>query len=391
MMNNKKIMIYLLSIVAVLYGCSLNSENKKVDSNEFEFTFIGKVSNGEGLIVELSYPEIFDRPLQAKIEGGKFKISGTTDRVRQAEIRIKNSRSFGNVIIEPGLNSFKFNIQGNSPDYRFSLPEILEGSNNKFWFDFNMELMKEIGNRAWVFGGDSIKMDSMRKFVYPDIRNQVFNLYERKYKAAPPELKMALFGLFTEKLNREGFLNKNYLNETEISAIKNYFSEIDTSYNKYPEYLKAQATILMIEDLGLERKFHDYQVEDINGDLVTLSEILKDNKYTILDFWWHGCQPCRKFNREMNLDYVKLKKYGIEILAINIDRSKKDWKTASNMDKIPWRNLFAGSNTDIGLKYKINAFPKYIVFDDKLSIINVNIKGKADIFNWIENVNSQRK
>lgn len=388
-MYNKKLIISVVSIIVLLYGCNLNSDTKKVDSKEFDYTFIGKVSNGEGLIVELSYPEIIDNPLQAKIEGGEFKISGTTDRVRQAEIRIKNSRGFGKVIIEPGLISFRFDIQGDSPNYRFSMPEILEGSNNKFLIDFGKELEIALEG-AWRFA-DSIKMDSMRKYVYPDIRNKVFNLYERKFKDSPSELRMVLVGFITEKLNREGFLNKNYLNKTEVSAIKNYFSEIDTSYYRYPEYLKAQSTISMIDDLDLEIKFHDYVLEEINGDFVTLSEIIKNNKYTILDFWWHGCQPCRKFNREMKSDYENLKKYGVEIIAINIDRSKKDWESASVVDKISWRNLFADSNTDIEIKYKIKGFPTYILFDNNISVIDTNVKNKNDIFSWIKKVNMQRE
>ena len=147
----------------------------------------------------------------------------------------------------------------------------------------------------------------------------------------------------------------------------------------------------MIDDLDLEIKFHDYVLEEINGDFVTLSEIIKNNKYTILDFWWHGCQPCRKFNREMKSDYENLKKYGVEIIAINIDRSKKDWESASVVDKISWRNLFADSNTDIEIKYKIKGFPTYILFDNNISVIDTNVKNKNDIFSWIKKVNMQRE
>ena len=149
------------------------------------------------------------------------------------------------------MSSFKFDIQGDSPDYRFSMPEILEGSNNKFWFDFTKKLGIAIEG-AWMFS-DSIKMDSMRKYIYPDIRNKVFNLYDRRYKDSPPELRMALLGLLVENLNRRSFLNKNYLDKTEITAVKNYFSKIDTSNYKYPEYLKAQSTISMIDDLVRNR------------------------------------------------------------------------------------------------------------------------------------------
>ncbi|MCP3933065.1 MAG: DUF4369 domain-containing protein, partial [Bacteroidetes bacterium] len=211
-------LILLAAILIFIQGCSQNSENSNLDSEEFEFTLNGAVSNGEGLSVELASPENIDERLTSKIENGKFTLKGRANRIKPAAISIQGSRSFGTVLIEPGSISFKFDVQGDSPDYHFSKPEILEGLNNELFFDVANEIEEATEGRDMVFG-DSIKMDSMRKYVYPDLRNQIFKVYEKQFDKLPPELKLILLSFITDPLTQIGAFDKNYLNKTEIKTI----------------------------------------------------------------------------------------------------------------------------------------------------------------------------
>jgi len=120
--------------------------------------------------------------------------------------------------------------------------------------------------------------------------------------------------------------------------------------------------------------FKDFTLKDINGQNTTLSDIIAKNQYTILDFWWSGCAPCRKFNKENQEHYQSLKKKHIEVIGINVDDSFNAWKKSSLQDGIKWKNLYAGANSKIEVEYDVNAFPTKIVVNNNREIIDLSFK-----------------
>src|SRR5690606_29133495 len=111
-----------------------------------------------------------------------------------------------------------------------------------------------------------------------------------------------------------------------------------------------------------------------------LSQIISANDFTVLDFWWSGCLPCRKFNQESTQHYRKLKENGIEIISINVDDGMSKWQRATKQDGIEWVNLYAGANSKIQSDYNIVAFPTTIIYDKNMQMIDFDFHEATELF-----------
>ncbi len=231
--------------------------------------------------------------------------------------------------------------------------------------------------------GIPIMMDSMRRIVYPKIRKEVFPIYDKYYDGLHPEVQLILMNSMTERLEGPGYLDKKDLDGNEVEKIRTYFSKIDTSLSKHWAYRKAKTSIDLIEENDIKVKFHDYELLDLEETMKNLDHIVSKNRYTILDFWWSGCGPCRRFNVEMRTVYQELQKDEVEIVGINIDKVRNRWEMASSTDEIKWPNYFGG-HTDIALKYQVNKFPTYILVDRNHQVIEV-LESKEEILYWFAN------
>ena len=141
----------------------------------------------------------------------------------------------------------------------------------------------------------------------------------------------------------------------------------------------------MLSSSDVRIEFHDYELEGIDGTTHKLSDIVNGNNYTIVDFWHRRCSPCRKFNLAMLPNYAKLKANRIEILGINVDKDKSDWQKCSSQDSIKWKNLHAGIST-IEHMYNIRSFPTYIVFDNNLQLVDIDLKNASEVLDWASSI-----
>src|SRR5690606_34946917 len=135
---------------------------------------------------------------------------------------------------------------------------------------------------------------------------------------------------------------------------------------------------------SLALTFKDFTLIDIDGNEITLSKVIPNNKFTVIDFWWSGCIPCRKFNKETKPYYNQLKEKGIEIIAINVDRQNADWKNSSLKDQIEWINLYAGPDSKIIPDYQITYYPTKIIFDKDKNIIDFDFYTAEELLRMVK-------
>lgn len=365
-------------------SCSSNSVKSEVDSSQFDYVLKGIVTNGEGLNVELDFPQSIDKSQICRIEDGEFRFEGSSDRMKLAEIRMQGSRAYGRVLIEPGKSVINYDLEGDSINPYLSIVKIKKGRNGKLLYDFYKKVEEAVSGRSWTFG-DPIMMDSMRRLVYPNIREQVFPIYDKYFDRLHSDVQLILMNSIADRLEGPGYFDKKDLDSSEIKKIRTYFSRIDTSLSDHWAYRNVKTSISLIEEFDIKIKFHEYELPELDETVESLHKLVSENRYTILDFWWNGCVPCRRFNVEMKTDYEKLQKNGVEIIGINIDKSRDRWEKASSIDRIEWPNYFGG-HTDIGLRYQVNKFPTYIIFNQNHEILAV-LNTKGEIMTWLESEN----
>lgn len=108
-----------------------------------------------------------------------------------------------------------------------------------------------------------------------------------------------------------------------------YLEEVPVGYEMQDSYkIKSQDTeialeskLLSVDDIDgvsfrLGNVFADFSVTAPDGTVYKISEILKEKKAVVLNFWYIGCAPCKMEFPYLEEAYGKYKD-DIEVLAIN--------------------------------------------------------------------------
>jgi cytochrome c biogenesis protein CcmG/thiol:disulfide interchange protein DsbE len=94
------------------------------------------------------------------------------------------------------------------------------------------------------------------------------------------------------------------------------------------KYFLAIIIVFAFANITKAQSFYDFTLEDLNGDDVTLSELVKKGP-VMLSFWATWCAPCKDEMRYMNDIWAKYKDKGFTYLAVNNDNQKSLSKVKS--------------------------------------------------------------
>lgn len=370
----------ILSLALICLATSCKQKEKVANPEAYGISYViqGEVQDGEGKRLALYIPgENLDNRQVTSITNGKFEFCGTVMKPENAFITFEEEHEN-----EDGLMSiYELFLTGDTIKLRAQVVEkyeslfldndtILQSEINRY-HQATGEKFREAYNGAMVFG-DSTKNDSMRRNIYPEIRSRVLKAYQKYY--SNPEYSVMNLSRLRQITDDNHLFNPEDLSSEEKKQLFSFFDNVDPVLEGTSNYTVVSSALGNLKNFGSRRGFLDFSLPDLEGNKQQLSEIIKQNEYTILDFWWAGCLPCRKFNRENRAKYVELKQKGIEVIAINVDMGEQQWQLASQKDEIEWVNLYAGAHSKIQADYNIKSFPTKIVVDRNLNIIEIDFK-----------------
>ncbi|MCL5247201.1 AhpC/TSA family protein [Cellulophaga sp. 20_2_10] len=163
------------------------------------------------------------------------------------------------------------------------------------------------------------------------------------------------------------------------------FKSLDASLNLshlrqyyYNEILrKAEYTRLKAE-VTVGNSYKDFTLNDQNGKPVKASEVLKKNKYMLLDFWASWCGPCRKENPNVLKVYTKYKEKGFDVLAVSIDDNKDSWLKAIKDDNMPWTQVsdLKGRDNLAAKLYSVSGIPASFLINSEGLIVAIDLRGE---------------
>lgn len=125
------------------------------------------------------------------------------------------------------------------------------------------------------------------------------------------------------------------------------------------------------------RKFMDFTMNDTDGKPVRLSDIVKKNKITMIDFWASWCGSCKAEMPDVKKAYDKYRNRGFAILGVTLDNDANAWKLATKIVGIPWPQVFdAKGPKNIAVTcYGVRAIPVTVLINQKGLIIARNVRG----------------
>jgi len=145
------------------------------------------------------------------------------------------------------------------------------------------------------------------------------------------------------------------------------FAELSGSFGNY----RAVDLMTALRDHRREqiaRTMKYFSALTLDGEEVRLQDVLKENEYTLVEFWASWCGPCIAEIPYLKDAYAKYRDKGFEILSVNLDEDRGAWETAS-VEKydIPWLNVCDGEAFDstIAKLYRVKGIPaNYLITSD---------------------------
>jgi thioredoxin-related protein len=139
----------------------------------------------------------------------------------------------------------------------------------------------------------------------------------------------------------------------------------------YINRLSQAANEMAVTDL-------DVNLEDINGKMVRLSDLMKDN-YVLLSFWSAESNECIANNLAMKQMYRLYHNEGFEIYQVNIDADEELWRSSVSFDELPWISV---RETDpskplTARMFNVTSVPANYLFDREGNIIGKNLFGRS--------------
>lgn len=118
----------------------------------------------------------------------------------------------------------------------------------------------------------------------------------------------------------------------------------------------------------IARAMRDFLAKTLDGEEIRLTDVLRQNRYTLVEFWASWCGPCIAEIPYLKAAYDKYRAQGFEIVAVNLDTDREEWRFASEDEyDINWINVSDEQAFDspIARLYRVQGIPaNYLVAPD---------------------------
>ena len=176
--------------------------------------------------------------------------------------------------------------------------------------------------------------------------------------------------LFTEHAPLFG---KNY--------IKRMLANMPEKWNNHPAVIQLRKDQETEARTAEGQPFVDLTMPNEKGKEVSLSQFIKKNKVTLVDFLASWCGPCRKSLPGVKRLYEKYKKKGFGVVGVSFDSKKENWLKAIKEEGLTWPHMsdLKGWGCAASPAYNIKGIPFTLLITKDGTIVGRNLNGEEAI------------
>ena len=361
----KKLLFRLFSLSYLLYLSSCGSSN-----NQFELIGNADVSDGTMIYVlqadQNNQPYIKD---STSVVSNSFKFKGVSSTPQISYIQVEGVNGYVLAILENG--DIKADIFKDS----ISKSRVYGTKSNDDFIKYKSE------TKSLVDVMNNISSDAQNAIMNGDVVTAME--LEKEYNSKEREVMLYEWDFIVDNLDSymsalllEVFMIENKVNKDSIIDVYESFS----NRIKVSDVGKNIADLLsQFEDpIEVGEIAPDFTAPSIDGPDITLSNVLLDNKVTLLDFWAAWCRPCRIENPNLVRLHKKYKDAGFDIIGVSLDRTREQWEQAVIDDNLPWTQVSNLNfwNDPVARRYSIRAIPQSYLLNKDGLVMGKNLRGQ---------------
>lgn len=132
------------------------------------------------------------------------------------------------------------------------------------------------------------------------------------------------------------------------------------------------------EATAVGKTYTDLAMPNPQGKTIKVSDYVKKNKYTLIDFWASWCGPCRAEMPTVVKAYSTYHKKGFEVIGVSFDNNKAAWTKAIKSLKLPWPHMsdLKGWGCAAAPIYNIKGIPANVLVDKNGIIVAKDLRGE---------------
>jgi peroxiredoxin len=354
----KRTVFYLVALL-LLFSCG--GKNSYIIEGRYK-------AAPDGTVLYLTaFDDILSVVDSAVVENGRFGFSGVCDTLSVCYLSSLQVIDGGYVVLEPGEISFVFG-RGTVCGGTSSNDALTRFMNEKERL-LNLRMMTSPAV-ASKMNLDQAMLDSLR--ALGGMAENVFAAYTTKLIKENVDNPLGCFyfvqsagvlpGKIAERasaLVQEKFRGKQY--EAKMRQLEN---ESDLRSYANGAELGAMAT-------AVGKKYQNFELRDIRGNSVLMSDRLASSKYALLLFWagWND----ESINEMALLKelYGKYKGKGLDIVAVSLDKSVELCASSADRLGLSWLQLCDpdGGCSELAVAYGVSALPVMLLINNEGTII----------------------
>ncbi|MEI7943163.1 MAG: TlpA disulfide reductase family protein, partial [Candidatus Riflemargulisbacteria bacterium] len=162
-------------------------------------------------------------------------------------------------------------------------------------------------------------------------------------------------------------------NLAEKDSIVTLFNDQTKNITRVKEII---ADINIEKQLSVGSNFKDFKLANLKGDSISLSNLVGNTDFVLVDYWASWCGSCIQSLPELKVLYAKYKGSRLEILGVSLDDNKKSWSNAIVSHQLSWKHIsdLKGWKCAGSRAYAVNSIPCTILIDKKGKIIGRNLQ-----------------
>lgn len=334
------------------------------------FRIDGTINADSGRIYLIFVPDYISLnniKLVADIKKNKFVFSGYISEPQSVFIAY-DSRQYlsSDFILEKGLQTVTINT-----DSTRKMPVVINQIMTAEYPNY-LTFCKELNKKSSFYGKKRDSLDIIYNHQLPEgiklnLINEQNQLYEEyndvllHYSEKNPNSYLAFWRLI--RLMQWGY-------EPIYDSIYNTFSyKLKNGYAGKVLFQKLTDG----KKLSIGQSFPSLKCKNAAGEDFT-SGAFSSGEFTLVDFWYSRCSPCRKqFNDLRNL-YNRFNNKGFEIIGISVDKNldKKNWESVILEEKLNWLQYWDVDGKE-AKNLSIFAYPSNFLVDKVGKIIAKDI------------------